>query len=644
MEVNVPFTEGSMETATPVPSCSKAGNVSSAPQKKSAQASQVPAGSSGRGRAQPTRLTDNARKPGHSDEAVSLRGPEVSTEEKMEEAGLASDDDLLPSGAESLSSSAGSYAQVVHRGPVRPMVSTGTQTSTDDLRLPSRSPAPSGAVPVTPLSNRKVDAASSASTSGQGLTPPAPPGPSAPKGRGLPPRTSAPQRKPGESPKQTTSKGQLPAATDELMDAPLRPRNNLRGSRVPQVTLGAHSHPSRFRHNLRLTGSFVPMALLMMESEAVVPIPRRRPALTPEAPQKLTKSKAPQGAPVKAGVWRVASPRTPSHAGSPAHVWLCVAFPCPGKRASWWLSRARGRFGPFGAPRGSYAEAVRRGPARPVVSMGTQTSPDDLHLPSRSPSKPPRAAPMAPPPNRKVNAALPASAPEQEMSSPAQPAASTSRGRGLPPHTSAPQRKPGEVPKQSTSKGQLPATADEPMDEVRKGSPPSSAQGVEEAMEVNVPSTEGSMETATPVPSCSKAGNVSSAPQKKSAQASQVPAGSSGRGRAQPTRLTDNARKPGHSDEAVSLRGPEVSTEEKMEEAGLASDDDLLPSGAESLSSSAGSGPSFWASWQMVGLMGVQPAPSLNPSSVLADGWQGLWAAPLSDVPDAVVLLQLPST
>ncbi|KAM7300846.1 hypothetical protein ISCGN_016431 [Ixodes scapularis] len=98
------------------------------------------------------------------------------------------------------------------------MVSTGTQTSTDDLRLPSRSPAPSGAVPVTPLSNRKVDAASSASTSGQGLTLPAPPGPSAPKGRGLPPRTSAPQRKPGESPKQTTSKGQLPAATDEPMD------------------------------------------------------------------------------------------------------------------------------------------------------------------------------------------------------------------------------------------------------------------------------------------------------------------------------------------------------------------------------------------------------------------------------------------
>ncbi|KAM7281897.1 39S ribosomal protein L16, mitochondrial [Ixodes scapularis] len=72
----------------------------------------------------------------------------------------------------------------------------GIITSTDSLRLPSRSPS-SGAVPVTPLSNRKVDAASSASTSGQGLTPPAPPGPLAPEGRGLPPRSSAPQRKPG---------------------------------------------------------------------------------------------------------------------------------------------------------------------------------------------------------------------------------------------------------------------------------------------------------------------------------------------------------------------------------------------------------------------------------------------------------------
>ncbi|KAM7304276.1 uncharacterized protein ISCGN_014176 [Ixodes scapularis] len=76
--------------------------------------------------------------------------------------------------------------------------------------------------------------------------------------------------------------------------------------------------------------------------------------------------------------------------------------------------------------KGSYAEAVRRGPARPVVSMGTQTSPDDLHLPSRSPSKLPGAAPVAPPPNRK--------------------------------------RKPGEVPRQSTSRVQLPAAADEPMD------------------------------------------------------------------------------------------------------------------------------------------------------------------------------------
>ncbi|KAG0414395.1 hypothetical protein HPB47_008444 [Ixodes persulcatus] len=53
---------------------------------------------------------------------------------------------------------------------------------------------------------------------GAGADPPAPPGTSAPKGRGVPPRTSAPQRKPGEPPKQSTFKGQLPAATDEPMD------------------------------------------------------------------------------------------------------------------------------------------------------------------------------------------------------------------------------------------------------------------------------------------------------------------------------------------------------------------------------------------------------------------------------------------
>ncbi|KAG0435215.1 hypothetical protein HPB47_018617 [Ixodes persulcatus] len=63
--------------------------------------------------------------------------------------------------------------------------------------------------------------------------------------------------------------------------APLRPQNNLQESRVPQVTLGAHSYPSRFRHDLRLTGSLVPVVLLKMGSEAVVPLPRRRPALLP---------------------------------------------------------------------------------------------------------------------------------------------------------------------------------------------------------------------------------------------------------------------------------------------------------------------------------------------------------------------------
>ncbi|KAM7282492.1 hypothetical protein ISCGN_002642 [Ixodes scapularis] len=204
------------------------------------------------------------------------------------------------------------------------------------------------------------------------MTSPAQPAASTSRGRGLPPHTSAPQRKPGEVPRQSTSKGQLPAAADEPMD-----EGGTCESRCLESGVSTDPEPCGFA----------------------------RPRM------------AVRGFPVS------------------GEKGILVVEPSPG------------------------------GPARPVVSMGTQTSPDDLHLPSRSPSKPLRAAPKAPPPNRKVNAALPASAPEQEMSSPAQPAASTSRGRGLPPHTSAPQRKPGEVPKQSTSKGQLPATADEPMDE-----------------------------------------------------------------------------------------------------------------------------------------------------------------------------------
>ncbi|KAG0437418.1 hypothetical protein HPB47_017455 [Ixodes persulcatus] len=114
-----------------------------------------------------------------------------------------------------------------------------------------------------------------------------------------------------------------------------------------------------------------------------------------------------QGAPVKAGVWRVASPRTPSHAGLPAHVWLCVAFPCLGKRASWWLSRARGRFGPFGAPRGSYAEAVRRGPAPRSESRATQVSPEILAADLRAPAPRPGQQQLLPAPGGSTQAAPP---------------------------------------------------------------------------------------------------------------------------------------------------------------------------------------------------------------------------------------------
>ncbi|KAM7284439.1 hypothetical protein ISCGN_001533 [Ixodes scapularis] len=165
---------------------------------------------------------------------------------------------------------------------------------------------------------------------------------------------------------------------------------------------------------------------------------------------------SPQRAPVKAGVWRVASLRTPSHAGSPAHVWLCVAFPCPGKRASWWLSRARGRFGPFGAPRGRYAEVVRRGPARPVTaSTGTQTSPDDLRLSLKSPPKPTGAVPVTSGPKPRVDAGSLASTSEQGKAPP---------GLGRPPRTSGPNR-PDEPSRQSTLQGRPSATQEEPMDE-----------------------------------------------------------------------------------------------------------------------------------------------------------------------------------
>ncbi|KAM7282699.1 hypothetical protein ISCGN_002823 [Ixodes scapularis] len=68
----------------------------------------------------------------------------------------------------------GGYAEVVRRGPARPVTaSTGTQTSPDDLRLSLKSPPkPTGAVPVAPGPKPRVDAGSLASTSEQGKAPP----------------------------------------------------------------------------------------------------------------------------------------------------------------------------------------------------------------------------------------------------------------------------------------------------------------------------------------------------------------------------------------------------------------------------------------------------------------------------------------
>ncbi|KAM7290617.1 hypothetical protein ISCGN_027233 [Ixodes scapularis] len=104
----------------------------------------------------------------------------------------------------------GGYAEVVRRGPARPVsASTGTQTSPDDLRLSLKSPPkPTRAVPVAPGPKPRVDTGSLASTSEQGKAPP---------GRGRPPRTSGPNR-PGEPSRQSTSQGRPSATHEEPMD------------------------------------------------------------------------------------------------------------------------------------------------------------------------------------------------------------------------------------------------------------------------------------------------------------------------------------------------------------------------------------------------------------------------------------------
>lgn len=85
-----------------------------------------------------------------------------------------------------------------------------------------------------------------------------------------------------------------------------------------------------------------------------------------------------------------------------------------------------------------------------------------------------------------------------------------------------------------------------------------------------------------------KEGSVSTAASKKPVQAPPVPAGPSGRGGVQPVRLSDNQRKPGHSDEVASSNDPEIPSDKKMDETRLLSDDDLLLPGAQSLSSGSG--------------------------------------------------------
>ncbi|KAM7293913.1 nucleolar GTP-binding protein 2 [Ixodes scapularis] len=118
-----------------------------------------------------------------------------------------------------LFASRGSYAEAVHRGPARPMVSTGTQTSSDDLRVPSGSPSTSGVVRQTPPPSTRKDVGVPTPSKEQGLATLAPRTALPPKGRGMAPRPSGTQTIPGLPTKPATSKGQpLATTTDEPMD------------------------------------------------------------------------------------------------------------------------------------------------------------------------------------------------------------------------------------------------------------------------------------------------------------------------------------------------------------------------------------------------------------------------------------------
>ncbi|KAG0424005.1 hypothetical protein HPB47_000242, partial [Ixodes persulcatus] len=107
----------------------------------------------------------------------------------------------------------------VRRAPARPMVSTGTQTSADDLRVPSGSPSTSGVVRQTPPPSSRKDVGVPTPSKEQGLATLAPPTALPPKGRGMAPRPSGIQRIPGLPTKPAASKGQPSATTtDEPMD------------------------------------------------------------------------------------------------------------------------------------------------------------------------------------------------------------------------------------------------------------------------------------------------------------------------------------------------------------------------------------------------------------------------------------------
>ncbi|CAN7974722.1 unnamed protein product [Ixodes persulcatus] len=114
---------------------------------------------------------------------------------------------------------------------------------------------------------------------------------------------------------------------------------------------------------------------------------------------------------------------------------------------------------------GSFAEAARRGPARPTVSAVTQTSTDYLCVLPKSPSTSPGVVQATRLADRREDPGPLGSTQAQRCGPPAPAKTQLPRGRGIPLRTSEGARKLGEPSGSQARKDQAVATPGEPVDE-----------------------------------------------------------------------------------------------------------------------------------------------------------------------------------